>query len=122
MEKILLFNVRAPLNIIKSAANMKVQSVVVSPLVYDNTLEVILEKSPVYRTGDAIPEYNDDDRSMIVFCNLSDRHMDKLLFEIRKGAANVDYKAVLTDTNKKWHFRRMLAQMEREKRSIAENK
>ena len=40
--------------------------------------------------------------------------MDKLLFEMRTGNSEVDYKAVKTKTNSQWTITRILAQMEKE--------
>ncbi len=41
--------------------------------------------------------------------------MDKLLFEMRQKSFDVLFKAVLTDTNRKWNIKQMLVEMRREK-------
>ena len=53
--------------------------------------------------------------SLIVFCDVTDKHMDKLLFEMRQKSFDVSFKAVLTDTNRKWNIKQMLVEMRREK-------
>ena len=47
--------------------------------------------------------------------DVTDKHMDKLLFEMRQKSFDVSFKAVLTDTNKKWNVKQMLVEMRREK-------
>lgn len=46
---------------------------------------------------------------------MTDKHMDKLLFEMRQKSFDVSFKAVLTDTNRKWNIKQMLVEMRREK-------
>ena len=57
----------------------------------------------------------DNKESLVIFCDVTDKHMDKLLFEIRQKNLDVTFKAVLTDTNKKWNIRQMLVEMRRER-------
>ena len=40
---------------------------------------------------------------------------DILLFEMRQKCFDVSFKAVLTDTNRKWNIKQMLVEMRREK-------
>ena len=47
--------------------------------------------------------------------DVTDKHMDKLLFEMRQKSFDVSFKAVLTDTNRKWNIKQMLVEMRREK-------
>ena len=47
--------------------------------------------------------------------DVTDKHMDKLLFEMRQKCFDVSFKAVLTDTNRKWNVKQMLVEMRREK-------
>ena len=48
-------------------------------------------------------------------CQLPERRMDKLLFELRRIDAPIDYKAVLTPTNAGWTIPRLLMEMHSEK-------
>lgn len=57
-------------------------------------------------------------QSMIVMCDLSEKHVDRLLAALRMGNVGIDYKAVMTPVNSQWNGMRMLDQMEAEKRSI----
>ena len=60
--------------------------------------------------------------SMLVMCNLTEKHMDKLLAALRLGGLEIDYKAVLTPTNSKWNGAWMLAQMRLEKQQYNNNR
>lgn len=53
--------------------------------------------------------------SMLIFCDVSEKHMDKLLFEIKHRNIDITYKAILTPTNSRWTLREMLIQMRRER-------
>lgn len=55
--------------------------------------------------------------SLLVFCNLTEKHFNKVLAAIRQKQIVVDYKAVLTPVNEKWNVLRLYMEMEREKRS-----
>ena len=50
--------------------------------------------------------------SLLVFADVSDKHMDKLLFEIRRQKLSIKHKAVLTPTNKTWNIYQLFVQME----------
>ena len=52
---------------------------------------------------------------LLVICQLPERRMDKLLFELRRIDAPIDYKAVLTPTNAGWTVPRLLMEMHAER-------
>lgn len=52
--------------------------------------------------------------SVILFCNLKDKRLDKMLFELRHGAVDVTYKAILTPTNQNWTLTALLRELRRE--------
>lgn len=60
--------------------------------------------------------------SLLVMCHLSDKRMDKLLFELRRADAKLSYKAVLTPTNAGWTLPRLMLEMQREKAAYAPKK
>ena len=124
MEKLLLFNVEQSETVIKFASNMRIKCSCVEASeyekyieeLYNNNSKVIGENkenltAPLSSTGNK-------KTSLIVFCNVSEKHFDKLLFLLRNSGITTDYKAVMTDTNCKWTVTRLLAEMEREKISI----
>lgn len=56
---------------------------------------------------------------LLVMCQLPERRMDKLLFELRRIDAPIDYKAVLTPTNAGWTIPRLLMEMHAERAAYA---
>lgn len=119
MEKLLLFGMENSEEIRRLASNMKVKVIEVSVSQYHLTLEQILSE----KTGDRSPQESVREElnnlgSLIVFCNLSEKHLDKWLFALRNKEIVVDYKAVLTDTNRKWNVKRLFAHMAMEKRRM----
>ena len=110
MEKIVIYNVKHVKDIIKCAANMRIKSIVLS----DDMLGDIFVSASDYKAGDELPEKSEAKPGIVIFCDVTDKHMDKLLFEMRTGNSEVDYKAVKTKTNSQWTITRILAQMEKE--------
>ena len=113
LEKILLYNVKNPQHIIKAASNMRIISGFINESDTDRTLAEIATDVRGISLSDAEkyqPQENKE--SLVIFC---DKHMDKLLFEMRQKSFDVSFKAVLTDTNKKWNVKQMLVEMRREK-------
>lgn len=122
MEKIILYNV-GPVTeelIKKCAANMRIKTVVAAPETYNETLESIAggksaEKESVFGVAAETPHSGG---SLMLMCGLSDKHMDRLLAKLRQSAETLDYKAVLTPTNAKWTLKRLMLEMEREKKAL----
>jgi hypothetical protein len=113
MEKIVIYNVKHVKDIIKCAANMRIKSIVSDDMLSD-TLGDILVSASDYKAGDELPEKSEAKPGIVIFCDVTDKHIDKLLFEMRTGNSEVDYKAVKTKTNSQWTITRILAQMEKE--------
>lgn len=114
MEKIVIYNVKHVKDIIKCAANMRIKSIVLSDDMLSDTLGDIFVSASDYKAGDELPEKSEAKPGIVIFCDVTDKHMDKLLFEMRTGNSEVDYKAVKTKTNSQWTITRILAQMEKE--------
>lgn len=114
MEKIVIYNVKHVKDIIKCAANMRIKSIVLSDDMLSDTLGDILVSASDYKAGDELPEKSEAKPGIVIFCDVTDKHIDKLLFEMRTGNSEVDYKAVKTKTNSQWMITRILAQMEKE--------
>lgn len=49
--------------------------------------------------------------SLMLLCELSEKHMDKLLFELRSKKVHVDYKAVLTPVNRQWSLGKLYQEL-----------
>ena len=114
MEKIVIYNVKHVKDIIKCAANMRIKSIVLSDDMLSDTLGDIFVNASDYKAGDELPEKSEAKPGIVIFCDVTDKHMDKLLFEMRTGNSEVDYKAVKTKTNSQWKITRILDQIEKE--------
>lgn len=53
--------------------------------------------------------------SLLVMCGFSDKQMDRLLLELRRKEIKIDYKAVLTRTNRDWDINHLYFEMRKEK-------
>ena len=53
-----------------------------------------------------------------VFCGVNEKHFDKILFELRRKQIPVDYKAVLTPSNRKWSVLMLMLELTKEKNSF----
>lgn len=53
--------------------------------------------------------------SLLLINGLSDKRLDKLLFELRRAEVAVDYKAVLTMSNSSWTLERLFSELRKEK-------
>jgi hypothetical protein len=52
--------------------------------------------------------------SLILMCDFSDSQMDALLAGLRQNNISVDFKAILTDTNRNWNYIMLLSELRRE--------
>lgn len=122
MEKLLVFhlddNNLKKLKQVTGALKIRVEEVSSSD--YLKPLEMIVNKtaSPLIQpfSGDVPSE------SLIVFCDFTEKKMDKLLSSLRRDQIAIDYKAVLTPTNKKWNVMRMYLEMQAEKSAYQKTK
>lgn len=115
-ENLLLFNVGnvQTAAIKRLADNMRIRVVEVSADKYDYTLGDICDgkEETSVSSGDA-----STGKSLLVFAGVTDKHMDKILFEMKSRQITVDYKAVMTDTNRTWNIHRLMFEMEKERRA-----
>lgn len=122
MEKLLVFhlddNNLKKLKQVTGTLKIRVEEVPSSD--YLKPLEMIVNKtaSPLIQpfSGDVPSE------SLIVFCDFTEKKMDKLLSSLRRDQISIDYKAVLTPTNKKWNVMRMYLEMQAEKSAYQKTK
>ena len=114
-EKILLYNVKEPQDIIKAASNMRIASGFINESDSYKTLEELAAEVKGIPSDVAGYHSQEDKESLVIFCDVTDKHMDRLLFEMRQKNTGVTFKAVLTDANKKWNISQMLVEMRRER-------
>ena len=58
---------------------------------------------------------NTAEHSLILLCNLKEKRLDKMLFELRHGEVNVMYKAILTPSNQNWTVPMLMQELRRER-------
>lgn len=116
MEKIILFNAEPETEkfIAGIAANMRIKTVIAKAGMYAETLEKIVNNEAAEAPSpDGLPS-----ESLMIMCGLSDKHMDRLLAKLRQSSKQVDYKSVFTPTNAKWTLKKLMLEMEREKKAF----
>jgi hypothetical protein len=101
------------------ADNMRINVVEVVETQYDRTIGDIAEqKASFVQNVKSGVTADGASRSLLVFANVTDKHVDKLLFEMKSRKITVDYKAVMTDTNRQWSVKRTMFEMERERQEF----
>ena len=68
------------------------------------------------------PNTSAPSQSLLLMCDLSNKRIDKLLFELRHAELSFDYKAILTPTNQDWTVSRLFLEMHRESAAFREQK
>ena len=105
---------------------MKLRIVYADASLYDETLDAIaygkVQSTATVATGaneiartDNLNLSPDSGDSILIFCDLSEKHLNRMLFELKSRKVQIDLKAVLTPTNQKWTLRQLHAELEREK-------
>lgn len=126
MEKIICYQIENTREIERLASNMKLRIVYADASLYDETLDAIasgkVQSTATVATGaneiartDNLNLSPDSGDSILIFCDLSEKHLNRMLFELKSRKVQIDLKAVLTPTNQKWTLRQLHAELEREK-------
>ena len=126
MEKLICYQIENTREIERLASNMKLRIVYADASLYDETLDAIafgkVQSTATAATGaNEIARTNnlnlspDSGDSILIFCDLSEKHLNRMLFELKSRKVQIDLKAVLTPTNQKWTLRQLHAELEREK-------
>ncbi|WP_455718801.1 DUF3783 domain-containing protein [Anaerosporobacter sp.] len=115
MEKILLFQSKEATNIKKLAAPMHIKVVEVDVSQFKQTIGKLAgiteNEEEIIFDGEA------PDGSLMVFCNLTDKHFNSMLQKMRLNKVPMTYKAVLTPVNSKWNVLRLYMEMEMERKA-----
>ena len=126
MEKLICYQIENTREIERLASNMKLRIVYADARLYDETLDAIasgkVQSTATVATGaneiartDNLNLSPDSGDSILIFCDLSEKHLNRMLFELKSRKVQIDLKAVLTPTNQKWTLRQLHAELEREK-------
>lgn len=115
MEKILLFQCQEEVAQIKQiAATMKIKVQVIEKEFFRETIEN-LEKGKPSAPKERF-DGNPPEESLMVFCNVSEKHFDRMLAEMKKKQISVGLKAAMTPTNRNWSVLRLYLELEKEKK------
>ncbi len=118
MEKILLFQISEEnaAQIQKLASPMKIKVHQVPKDAYGEAIGKIADNRISGKANAAeeilLPQ------SLILFCDLTEKHLDKILAGLKREQIMVDFKAVLTSTNRNWTIQKLYLEMIRERASI----
>ncbi|MCM1105110.1 MAG: DUF3783 domain-containing protein [Clostridium sp.] len=117
MEKVLLFRTgdKETAVIADMLAAMKVRCERVPESAFHQTIGALAAgKTALIKSG-ALAEKTAQGQSLMLFCDVSEKHFNRALAFMRGRAVKVDYKAVLTPTNQGWNVLRLYAELAREK-------
>lgn len=119
MEKLLIFHLNDTeyKKIEQIARNLKIRCERIADSSYNQTLESLISGKINPLTANFTGKVPAE--SLLFMCGLSDKRMDKLLFEIRRAGTVIDYKAVQTPTNQKWTVLQLLFEMQKERAAYA---
>ena len=118
MEKILLFNVddNTKAKLKKYCSQMHIRLIEVETSRYNETLDTLVNN----KTAKAEPFSGTvPAESLMLFCDVANKKMDKLLFNIKKDNLSISYKAVLTPVNSRWTVLRLFLELEKERIAYA---
>ena len=127
MEKLICFQIENTREIERLASNMKIRVVHATAAMYDETLDSIASGKP--NTASALSASTDNKLpagsnklpadSILIFCDLSEKHLNRMLFELKSRKVPIDLKAILTPTNRRWTLRQLHNELERERASFS---
>ena len=123
MEKLICFQIENTREIERLASNMKIRVVHATAAMYDETLDSIVSGKVANNSPTSIPaaDIKLPSDSILVFCDLSEKHLNRMLFELKSRKVPIDLKAILTPTNRRWTLRQLHNELERERASISLN-
>ena len=125
MEKLICFQIENTREIERLASNMKIRVITADAAMYNEMLDNIVNGkiSSVNSTFSASisPAVTDNklpSDSILIFCDLSEKHLNRMLFELKSRKVQIDLKAILTPTNRRWTLRQLHDELKRERASF----
>ncbi len=114
MEKVILFNTSCTEEIKKLFAPMHLQVIETDSRQYNDTLQNIANgKTDIIYSNPFTGKVPDE--SLILFCGISGKKLDKILFKLRNNKnINVTYKAILTPSNSGWTVLHLFLELAKE--------
>ena len=113
MEKLIFFQ-------IENTREIEADEVLLTELIFSLT---ILSNISLYIEASASisPAVTDSKLpadSILIFCDLSEKHLNRMLFELKSRKVQIDLKAILTPTNRRWTLRQLHGELNRERASF----
>lgn len=125
MEKLICFQIENTREIERLASNMKIRVITADAAMYNEMLDNIVNGkiSSVNSTSSASISHAVTDNklpsdSILIFCDLSEKHLNRMLFELKSRKVQIDLKAILTPTNRRWTLRQLHGELNRERASF----
>ena len=125
MEKLICFQIENTREIERLASNMQIRVITADAAMYNEMLDNIVNGkiSSVNSTSSASisPAVTDNklpSDSILIFCDLSEKHLNRMLFELKSRKVQIDLKAILTPTNRRWTLRQLHDELKRERASF----
>ena len=116
MEKLLLIQITPEDAILNLAQRMHIRTVSVSPNDYKKSIGQLAGFPD--QTATCISDGTSLDGSMLIFCNVKERHQNQILEKLRTMDVSITYKAILTPTNRHWTVFQLYDELHREHRAM----
>lgn len=110
MESIILFNIENDEEIKKLAGNMHIKLIYAGAQDADRCINEIAASGSVHDKCSSTENLG----SMMVFCEVSEKHLERMLFGLRQRGVKNILKAVLTPSNGKWTPVQLYEELSRE--------
>ena len=125
MEKLICFQIENTREIERLASNMKIRVITADAAMYNEMLDNIVNGKISSVNGSfsasispLVTENKLPSDSILVFCDLSEKHLNRMLFELKSRKVQIDLKAILTPTNRRWTLRQLHGELNRERASF----
>ena len=118
MEKLICFQIENTREIERLASNMKIRVIKADASMYNEMLDSIVNSNGANSSSIPTADNKLPSDSILIFCDLSEKHLNRMLFELKSRKVQIDLKAILTPTNRKWTLRQLHDELERERASI----
>ena len=116
MEKILFFHIEDMEAVRKIAGPLRIR---VKEIRTEELSQPLGKLAGAYTGESAAPFTGTAPKeSLFVFCGLSEKHLDRVLSALEQKELKIDYKAVLTETNRQWSVLRLFMELAKEKGAI----
>ena len=117
MEKLLIIKITPEYAILNLAQRMHIRTVSVSPNDYQKSIGQLAGFSD--QTATHTSDGTGLDGSMLIFCNVKERHQNQILEKLRTMDVSITYKAILTPTKRHLSVFQLYDELHREHCAMA---